>query len=164
MKSQRRNTTCGATIIELLLVITIIGIFARIITLNLFQGQQRTSLVVARDSVISDVRKQQLRAMHGDTDVPETYLDFSVLFEAHRYILYPGIVYDELNPFNEVINLDSILEFNPIDLPSSIVTFARLSGDVRSFDPMHRSVTLVNTQTGDQHQLTFNERGIPLIE
>lgn len=164
MKRSSEIFSRGASLIELLLVMAIIGVFARLITLNLFRGQQRTSITVTRDTVVSDLRRTQLQAMQGETESPGSYLDYSIRFEEGRYIIFPGSVYDAGNTANQVVALDPILSFSSIDLPFSMITFARLSGDIRDFDSILNHVTLTNAQTGDSYRLTFNERGIPFIE
>lgn len=164
MKRLSTSLSSGASIIELLLVMAIIGIFARLITLNLFRGQQRTSLTVARDMFISDARRTQLQAMQGETESPGSYLDYSIRFEQDRYIIFPGTVYDAGNAANQVVALDPMLRFTAIELPFSTVTFSRLSGDIRNFDAAQNSVTLSNTQTGDSYRLRFNERGVLFMQ
>jgi len=164
MKRSTATFSKGASLIELLLVMAIIGVFARLITLSLFRGQQRTSITVTRDTIISDLRRTQLQAMQGETESPGSYLDYSIRFEQGRYIMFPGVVYDAGNAANQVVVLDSILSFSSVDLPFSTVTFARLSGDVRDFDSVLNHVTLANTQTGNSYRVTFNERGVPFLE
>lgn len=164
VNAKRNYNTHGTTIIELLLVMAIIGIFTRLITLNLFRGLQHTSLAVSRDTLISDIRKQQFRAMHGDIEDPGVYIDYSIRFEQDRYILFPGIVYDAENPDNDTILLDPILQFTAIDLPLSTITFARLSGDIREFNSTLHTITIANVQTDEQYRLNMNARGIPFVE
>lgn len=164
MKRSFGKLNRGASLIELLLVMAVIGLFTRLITLNLFRGQQRTSITVTRDTLISDLRRAQYQAMQGETESPGAYLDYSVRFEEGRYIVFPGVVYDPGNSANEVVVLDPVTRFSSIDMPFSMMTFARLSGDVRDFDPIQNHVTLTNTQTGNNYRLTFNARGVPFLE
>lgn len=163
MKIVHRATE-GATLVELIVIMAVVGILARVVTLNLFQGQQRASLTVTRDLLISDIRKQQHRAMVGMTSTPGVYLDYSIRFEAQRYILYPGIVYDSNNVANEVTMLDPVLQFDPIDVSGGTVTFSRVSGEVRGYDENNRSITLKNIQTGSQYVISFNTLGVPFVQ
>lgn len=154
----------GATLVELLVIMGVIGILARLVTLDLFRGQQRASLTVTRDTLVSDIRKQQHRAMEGMTSSPGVYLDYSIRFEDQRYILYPGIVYDANNPANDVVSLESILRFDPIEVPDATVTFSRISGEVRAYNAASRRITLKNIQTGNQFVVRFNSLGVPFVE
>ena len=142
----------------------VIGILARLVTLDLFRGQQRASLTVTRDVLVSDIRKQQHRAMEGMMSTPGVYLDYSIRFENQRYILYPGIVYDGNNTANDVVTLDPILRFDPIQVPGSTITFSRISGEVRGYDEANRRITLKNIQTGNQVTIQFNALGVPFVE
>lgn len=163
MNNRISASSSGATLIEVLLVMAIVGMFVRLITLNVFRGQQRVSLTVARDTLLSDMRKQQLRAMLGQTPQSGSLLDYSIRFEGDRYILYAGTVYDAQNPENEVVILDPILTFEPIELPNATLTFARASGEVRSFDPLLHYVTIRNTQTDNNFRIEINALGVPSI-
>ncbi len=154
----------GATLVELLVIMGVIGILARLVTLDLFRGQQRASLVVTKDTMISDIRKQQHRAMEGMTSSPGMYLDYSIRIENQRYILFPGTVFDENNPANDVVALDAILNIDPIQVPGNIITFSRISGEIRGYDEANHSVTLRNNQTGNQYTVQFNSLGVPFIE
>lgn len=154
----------GATLVELIVIMAVAGILARVVTLNLFQGQQRVSLTVSRDLLVSDIRKQQHRAMVGMNSAPGVYLDYSIRFEAQRYILYPGIVYDSNNTANEVTMLEPVLQFDPIDLPNGTVTFSRVSGEVRGYEEDNRSITIKNIQTGSQYVVSFNTLGVPFVQ
>lgn len=158
---EKRVRSSGVSLIELIVVIAIIGTMARLVTLDLFRGQQRVSLTAARDAVIRDIRDQQLRAMSGDTTTPGVYVDYSIRFEPTRYVLFPGSVYVSDNPQNTTVLLDGILRFTSVVFPSATVTFARLSGDIRNFAAGNDSVTLTNTQTSEQFRIQLNIHGIP---
>lgn len=163
MKLKKRYQD-GATLVELIVIMAVVGILARVVTLNLFQGQQRASLTVTRDLLVSDIRKQQHRAMVGMTSTPGVYLDYSIRFEAQRYILYPGVVYDSSNAANEVTVLEPVLQFDPIDVSNGTITFSRVSGEVRGYDENSRSITLKNIQTGNQYVISFNMLGVPFVQ
>ncbi len=163
MKIKHRSQE-GTTLVELIVIMAVIGILARVVTLNIFRGQQQASLTVTRDLLLSDIRKQQHRAMSGVTSEPGVYLDYSIRFEPQRYILYPGVIYDSNNVNNEVTVLESVLQFDPIDLTGFEITFSRLSGEIRGFDEDHRSITLKNIQTGNQYVIRFNMLGVPFVQ
>lgn len=153
----------GATLIELIVVMAIVGVFARLVTFDLFRGQQRSSITIAKDGVVRDMRAEQLRAMSGDTATPNTYTDYSIQFTTNQYILFPGSVYSSNNPNNTVIQLDPILQFSSVLFPGSMVTFARISGDVRSYVVGADSVTLTNIQTGDHFTMQLNAHGVTSV-
>lgn len=156
----RIRTQEGATLVELLLVIAITGIFLRLVTLGAFQSQQRVSLVETRDKLMRDMRRQQYRAMMGVTDINGATFDYSIYFEPTRYTLFPGSVYPPNNPQNIVQPLDPPFRLETITLTSSTLTFARVSGDMRNYASTKSSLILHNTQTGNQILITINPRGV----
>ena len=164
MNGVRKEKTDGASMIELLLVMAIIGIFVRLVTLDLFGSQQHTSLTAARDAFVRDIRLVQSMAMNGSTATPATLVDYSVRFEPTRYIYFPGSIYVNGDPHNTVVPLDSILQITNVTVSGSQITFARLSGDVRSYVSGKDSVTLTNTQTGQQYIIQLNARGVSFVQ
>lgn len=154
----------GATLIELIFVILIIGVFVRMVTLSLFRSDQRVSLTAATSGVIRDLRGQQMKAMTGTTRTAGSYVDYSIRFEQQRYILFPGTVYTSNNPENTVVPIDTIMQFSVIAFPGATVSFARLSGDVRSYASGSDYVLVHNTQTGEEHKIVLNARGVPIVQ
>ena len=161
---RRLTSQKGATLVELLVIMSIVGILTRLVTLNVFRGQQRASLTVTRDMLVSDLRKQQLRAMEGVTAEPGVYLDYSVRFESNKYVLYPGVVYDEENSANEMVTLDPVLQLDPTRLSGGTITFSRLSGEIRAYDADNSMIVLRNTQTGNHYTIQMNSLGVPFVE
>ncbi len=150
----------GFTLIEMIVVMGVVGILVSIVSTSLFGAIASTSRGVTAREVINDLRQQQLRAMMGGTDSGGSYVDFSVRFETGRYTLFPGQVFAEGNPDNVVVNLETPLMFSAITLPDSTLTFARGSGEVRSFVPGQNTLSLRHAQTGAQTTININALGV----
>lgn len=159
-----RKRTQGASLIEALLVMVLMAMLVGVAATNIFTGQQHASFSTTRDGVIRDLREQQYKAMAGEVQTPGVYTDYSVRFESNQYILFPGSVYAAGNPANIVVPLEPTVEFSTIGFSSGLVTFARLSGDIRNFIEGNNSVTLRDTQTNEQSIIIFNTHGIPFIQ
>lgn len=150
----------GATLIELMVVMAVVGLLAQLIGPNLFRSHQRATLSTAKTVLVSDVRAQQLLAMQGHVKQAGVYIDYSVRFESDRYILYPGSVYDSQSADNRIIMLEGPLRFANITFAASTLSFARLSGEVRNYDSNANSVTLTNTQTAQSYVISVNPYGV----
>lgn len=154
----------GYTLIEILLVVTVIGILISVGRQTIQSNLPHVTLDTVSQRVISDVKHQQLSAITGETPQSGTRLDYSVRFEEHRYILYPGLVYVENNPENTIVTLDNGYIFTDSTIPSSELSFSRLSGDIRNYVAGQNSVKLVFTQTNESRLITINNRGVISVE
>jgi prepilin-type N-terminal cleavage/methylation domain-containing protein len=121
MKTQR-----GFTLIELIIVMSIIGILLGFSTINLSRSQQSASLNAVEQILLSDLRQQQLKAMVGDAEGRAASDSYGIHFDSNKYVLFHG-TYSEGEPSNSVINLDSNMQFNN---PEYDIVFSRLSGEI----------------------------------
>jgi len=121
MKIQR-----GFTLIELIIVMSVIGSLLGLATINLSRSQQSASLNAIGQILLSDLKQQQLKAMLGDTEGRAVSDSYGIHFDSNKYVLFHG-VYSDGEPSNSVINLDSNMQFNN---PEYDVVFSRLSGEI----------------------------------
>lgn len=149
----------GFTLIEVMIVLGLTGMLILTISTSLFRSQQRASLESVASQIISDIKAQQTLAMAGVTSQNGSYVDYSIRFEEHAYTLFPGLVYDVSNVENRVIPIDTIISLSSITFPSSVLSFARTSGDMVNYSSTTNSFVIRNSQTGDAHTVTLNKRG-----
>lgn len=147
-----------------MVVMTVAGALLAITAGSLFRSQGRLNLGAGTSRLISESREQQMRAMAGDTAPLDSYIDYSVRFEEDRYIVFPGSVYDAGNPINTVVTLEAPLIFTNVTLPSSIITFSRLSGEVSGLVPGQDSLVFANSQTGDERLIIVNKYGVLSVQ
>lgn len=150
----------GFTLVEVLVVGFFIAVLYTIATASLFRGQRSTNVSEVSRLLVQDLRDAQMQAMTGKTSSTGALLDRSVRFEADRYILYPGLVYDSGNSENRVEMLPATMQFTAISVTGDTVTFARGSGDVRSFVLGEDSVELSDTAIGKSDRFLVNRRGV----
>lgn len=147
----------GYSIIEMLIVMGIFAMLLALITINLNNAQPRTSLNTEINTILADIKQQQLKAMTGsaENNQPQQY---GIYFEPTRYTLFAGSSYSPSSPSNFVINLDSNTEFNNINLPISTIVFEKGNGDIVSFLD-GSAIGVRNTVNNDQKIITFNKLG-----
>ncbi len=127
---------------------------------TLFQSYQSLSLDTVAEKMISDIKNQQMRSMQADTVIPGQFVDFSVYFEANKYVLFSGLVYDSSNITNIEVLIDPPISLSIIGLSGSTISFSRLSGDVRFFTLGQDTIVVLNSQTGETRQVHINKRGV----
>ncbi|EKD64583.1 MAG: hypothetical protein ACD_50C00342G0003 [uncultured bacterium] len=153
------NAQKGFTLPELLLVMGILTILFGFITINLLNFRQKSVLNTTVDTVVSDLKSQQNKAMVGDTQGSGTISDYGVYFESDRYILFRGSSYNPLEPSNFSIDLDPSHTFSDIDVPSSSIIFEKGSGQMTGWTAATDTVTLTDSTNGNQKIIQINIYG-----
>ena len=148
----------GYTLTELVIVIGLISIFLGFITVNLVSYQRNASFFSVSESLISDIRMQQMKAMVGDTEARSAADDYGIYFGTNSYTLFHGNSYNASDPANTVITLDAQYQFT---LSGRTFVFLRSTGEVRGYQVAQNSVTLRETLSGTQKTLVFNRLGVP---
>lgn len=158
------RSSMGFTLIEVMITGAIIILMFFITTQSLFRGHRVVSLSETTNQLVRDLRETQLKSMQGIFGTGGISADRSVRFEEDRYILYSGLVYDSDDPQNQVVNLPASTRISFIVLPNNTITFARGSGDVRSFSFGQDSVTLTDVSIGLSKTVHVNKRGVVFIQ
>lgn len=147
------------TLVELLVVMGIIALLASLSTVTLLNSQNRASSSATIDSLITDVGQQQLKAMVGDQTINNTSAT-GVHFQADSYTLFQGAAYSAGDPGNFVVTLPSVLQFSSINLPSSEILFASVSGEIVGYSSSNNTLTLTNSSANRQETITINKYGV----
>lgn len=163
MQMYAHHRRIGFTLVEVLIVGALMSLFLGITTQSLFQGARTTSLTERTNQVVRDLREMQVRAMNGETSQSGASLDWSVRFDTDRYTLYPGTIYDRTNAENQVVLLEPTMQFTSITFPGNTVTFARGSGDVRSYAQGADTVLLSDTDAHITTLLKVNRSGVVFV-
>ena len=146
----------GFTLIELALIMGIIAILVSFITINLLKPQTTASTASAVQILGADIKEQQIKAMSGDSDFETTADSQGIYFESNRYTLFRGPNYASGSHYFQVDMDQSLILSNT--LPSSQVVFTKRSGETGLSDGSN-SVTVTNTQGGEQKTITINRYG-----
>lgn len=150
----------GFTFPELIIVMGIISMILGISAMSMLSVQIKTSLTAATDTIISDIKIQQIKAMLGITDQGLIPSDYGVYFEQDRYTLFYGSSYLPNNPDNFSIKLEQGLEFSDITFPNSTLIFTKGSGEVAGFIDGADIINLKKVAQADKKTITINRYGI----
>lgn len=149
----------GFTFPELVIVMGLIAMLFGLVTINLLKTQNRADVSSGIQTLISDMKNQQVKAMMGiaNQSNPSSY---GIYFENNKYTLFRGTVYLAGDSSNFVVMLSENLEFSSIALPNTTVVFLTGNGEVRDFTEGLNSLTLRNKSSGDQKTVTVNRYGV----
>lgn len=119
----------GFTLVELLLVMSIMAILLGFITISLVKSQQTVSLTATEEILTAELKQQQLKSMIGDSEGRPTADSYGIHFDSNRYVNFHGEVYSEADNSNSFFNLESNMQFNNAGFD---IIFSRLSGEIAS--------------------------------
>lgn len=148
----------GFSLIELLMVITIMILLLSLTTLNFNNIQHKTTLATTVEALVTDLNQQQIQAMVGDTEGRAAMDNYGVKFTTSGYALFYG-TYSSSDTTNFLITFPASQQV-ATTFPSSQVIFRKGSGEVASFDSTKNTVTLKDTSTNEQKVITINRYGV----
>ena len=97
---------------ELSIVLSLIAVLFGFVTINLNRSQQNASITAIEQTLLSDLKQQQLKAMIGDTEGRASSDQYGVHFDSNQYVLFHG-VYSVGDSTNFVISLAQNFQFVP---------------------------------------------------
>lgn len=149
----------GYSFIEVLIIMTIGTTLIGFIVINLLGSQHRFSLSSSADTLINDIKSQQLKSMIGSTEGRTSTDSYGIAFGQHNYTFFHGTSYNASDPTNATFTLDSNILITTT-FPSSVIVFQRPNGEIASFSSSTNTVTLKDTTNNQTITLTFNGLGI----
>ncbi|OGD86750.1 hypothetical protein A2164_01605 [Candidatus Curtissbacteria bacterium RBG_13_35_7] len=151
----------GFTLIELMVVMAIFALITGFGALNLVNLQTKSSLAADVNTLVADIKEQQIKTMVGDMGGTASQIEFGVYFESNRYTLFQGTSYSS-NPSNFPIDLSDNTTLTT-SFPLSQLVFSVNSGEVLNFSAGSNQITVQDTINGDQKIITINRYGAILI-
>lgn len=149
----------GFSMLELLSVIAIIIFLTGFMTFSLTRTQQHTSTNTTLDTIVTDIKQQQLKAMVNDTQGSGIINPQGIYFQANKYTLFDGNTYSASDPNNFIVNLDTNLQFVNITFPNSSIIFAKGSGEVSNYVSGQNTIQIKNTSSNETKTITINQYG-----
>ena len=153
------NSQRGFTLIELGIVLGIIAILLGFVTFNLVNVQKITSVNSEIDTLVSDMKSQQTKAMTG-AGSSGTGQSFGIYFQSDRYILFTGTSYSSTNSSNFTVTLGGNIEFSDSTFPDNTLIFLRQSGELKGFIDGRNTISIQNTQGLNKKTITVNRYGV----
>ncbi len=153
------NSERGFTLVELGIVFGIIALLSGFVTFNFVNVQKTTSINSVIDTLVSDMKSQQTKAMvgSGGSGVGNSY---GIYFQSDRYILFTGTTYSSTNSSNFTVMLGSNIEFVNSTFPNNSLVFLRQSGELNVFIDGMNTITIQNTQGLNKKTITVNQYGV----
>jgi len=149
----------GFVLIEIIVVFGLIATLITLTSLNVFGSSRKATLTGTIDTLVSDIKSTQTKAMSATVQGGVVPLGYGIRFGTNQYILFSGLTYNPTDTSNAIVPLDSRVLFSAISLPDNSVVFASQSGDVAGFSPTANSVTLNQIDSGEVKTIQFNRYG-----
>jgi prepilin-type N-terminal cleavage/methylation domain-containing protein len=145
----------GYSLLEMLVVITVIITLLSLVTTNLFRYQHTSQLSSTVNSFLADYKEQQIKAMEGDTQASGSISDYGIHFETASYTLFRNAY----GTANFSVSLPAGTQFSTT-LPNAEIIFSKGSGEVSGFVDGQNTITLKDTGNNSQMTITFNKYGV----
>ncbi|MEK7572216.1 MAG: hypothetical protein AAB553_08150 [Patescibacteria group bacterium] len=157
MTSYTRQLAKGFSLVEMLILLGIFSFFIGLIAINLSQAQQTASLSAAMNTLTSDLRAQQLKAMVGDTSGDSQVDNYGIFLSTHSYTLFRG-TYSAGNAQNIVIDLPENTQIVATTFPGAQAIFLKGSGENSA--QATNTITLQDANDLTQKTITINRYGV----
>jgi hypothetical protein len=154
------NRNSGFSLVETILVTAILITLMSITWVSALPTLRTTYLSTSVDTMVSDIKRQQLKAMTGFTEGRTTHDHYGVRLEANRYVLFHGSSYSSSEPTNQTVSFQNNVAFQSAGFPSSQIIFTGVTGEISGFTPGANTITLKSTTTDEQKVITFNRYGV----
>lgn len=149
MLSKNRS---GFTLVEIIIVMGIIVILLMIGSVNFLPLKQKVSLTTTVQSMITDLKQQQLKSMAGNSVQ-------GVYFDTNGYTIFQGSTYTAGNSTNFFVPYGDQIVLFSTNFSGSQIIFSAQSGEIAGFSPSANQIVLKNTFSNEQKIISFNKYG-----
>lgn len=142
----------GLSTAEIVLVLALLGILLGVSAPSLVNFQTKNNLEVATQTLVGDIKQQQLKAMLGEAEGSTAPAAYGVYLQANQYTLYRGSSYASGdNYFTVNITPPLVLTGVPLDL-----NFTQRSGELAGGNI---SFSITDNASGQSRQILINKLG-----
>lgn len=149
----------GFSLIEIIIVTGALALLFSLVSINLLSASQEATVQTTIDTLISDLRTQQLKAMVGDTEGRTSSDRYGVHFDSDSYTLFHGSFYNAADPSNFTVDLPEIIMITSVSLSSDQVIFEKGSGEIVGFIEGQDRLSIRNTETNEEDVVSLNRLG-----
>jgi hypothetical protein len=147
--------------VEFLVIMGVASLLFLLASMNFLDARTGTSLTTTGDSLLSDLKIQQTKAMIGDTEgrgLPDAY---GIYFKPASYVLFHGTAYSPAATDNFEVNAAEGVSLSTT-FPGGVVIFATVSGELVNFSSGQDAIIVKDANTTRQKVLQLNKLGTPL--
>ena len=149
------NRSAGFTVVEILIVMAMILMLVGLSFVNLGRPQAAGTISTTLNTLLTDLKDQQLMAMTGGTGGGSAAVSYGIYVQSNQFTLFSGSSYSGSDPHNFTESAGGITLSTT--LPSSIVIFQKGIGDVQSYTSGSDTITL--TGKNITRTITINRYG-----
>lgn len=143
----------GYTLAEILTIMGIMVALLMIASINFFPIKQKTSLSTSVQSLISDIKQQQIKSMNGDAAR-------GMYFSQSSYTIFQGTNYLPGNSTNFNILFGNQIVLASDSFSSNQIIFSTASGEITGAQPNGNQIILKNTVNSQQSTISINKFGV----
>ena len=153
----------GFALAELVVVMGMIAALFVIASVSLLGAQRKASQDTLVDTLLTDLRSQQTKAMTGDTEGTGAFESYGIYFGSDSYVLFRGVAYNAAEPSNFAVEIDPSLDFTNVTLPGAIIVFTNGSGEISGYASGADSLSIIDSVNGSQKTIQLNRYGTPVV-
>jgi len=150
----------GFTLIELMIVLGISATLFGLIIFDLVRFQNTNSQQTSSDSLVSDIRAQQFKAMFALTEGRSDSSNYGIYFYSDRYVLFHGSIFNPVEPSNFTVELPEDLAILSTSFPDNTIIFEKISGEMSGYTPGADSLVLRAIRVNRDFTITLNRYGV----
>ena len=137
-------STKGFTIIELLIVLTILAVLVGVISLPVIRFRREQALQNTTNAVLTVINEARAKTLAGTNNT-----NYGVRFESDRAILFQGSTYQSTSGTNQIFLYESPVVLGTVALfgGSSEITFDRLRGTTAQHGTLQLQLPSGTTRT-----------------
>lgn len=149
----------GVTLIELMIVLSIISILLTLTTVNVTQLIPKANVNATIDTLITDLKAQQQKSMLGETEGGSTAQQYGVHIDPGQYVLFAGASYSASVASNSAFPVISSVQLSTT-FPNGNILFSRGSGEIPDYATASSTVTILDTATQQTKTIYLNQYGV----
>lgn len=148
----------GFTIIELIVVFTIVAILGGLVSLNLLGVQRGASLTAVSEQILADLAHTRLRSMSG-MEAQGSGNAHGIHLEADRYTIFIGATYNSSATTNAEFLLPPNIQITSITFPNGDIVFTQGNGEISPFTDGANTFAIREINSNESRSVELNAMG-----